>query len=204
MQQNAFPQPPQSQPSIPPNLAAIISQLTSQNQQNAQAQSQPQQQQNQIYEDPERKRLREMSAGYDGANDDRYGQAKRSKVNGDAKQKKHVSDVLPQTAMMRLTSCYSQRLASSLVDTGGRGNVWRVMIVHSVMIPWTETLSNWHHELLIWYPESSNDQPGTVVLKSNVDCYFPTVSIIKNILFFSIQFGHRLWSCISFSVLGTV
>lgn len=42
MQQNAFPQPPQSQPSIPPNLAAIISQLTSQNQQNAQAQSQPQ------------------------------------------------------------------------------------------------------------------------------------------------------------------
>ncbi|KAL2218374.1 C-x8-C-x5-C-x3-H type zinc finger protein [Thermoascus aurantiacus ATCC 26904] len=88
-QQNAFPQPPQSQPSIPPNLAAIISQLTSQNQQNAQAQSQPQQQQNQIYEDPERKRLREMSAGYDGANDDRYGQAKRSKVNGDAKQKKH-------------------------------------------------------------------------------------------------------------------
>lgn len=85
-QQNAFPQPPpQSQPSIPPNLAAIISQF-SQNQQNAQPQ--PQQQ---IYEDPERKRMRESGGGYDGANDDRYGQAKRSKVNGDAKQKKHVS-----------------------------------------------------------------------------------------------------------------
>ncbi|KAL4895324.1 hypothetical protein BDV59DRAFT_153471 [Aspergillus ambiguus] len=63
------PQAQQSQPSIAPNLAAIISQLSNQNQQASQASGQ--------YEDPERKRMRE-NGGYDG-HDDNYGYSKRPK-----------------------------------------------------------------------------------------------------------------------------
>lgn len=78
-----FTQPPQSQPAVAPNLAAVISQFANQNQQAAQGQSQWQ---GSVYEDPERKRRREAGGGYDGASDDAY--SKRAKMNGDAKAKK--------------------------------------------------------------------------------------------------------------------
>lgn len=88
MQQPAiFPQIPQSQPIVPPNLAAIISQLSGKGQQASQPQPQAQPQ-NQVYEDPERRRLREM-AERDGTPDDRH--SKRPKMYVDPKAKKHVS-----------------------------------------------------------------------------------------------------------------
>jgi hypothetical protein len=91
---NGFQQP---QPAAPSNLAAIISQFTGKNQ--SAMQSQPQQQ-NPIYEDPDRKRMREGGTGHDGPNDDKANQTKRTKTNGDPKQKKHVSktvSVFPAT-----------------------------------------------------------------------------------------------------------
>ncbi|KAE8152465.1 hypothetical protein BDV25DRAFT_150910 [Aspergillus avenaceus] len=66
----------QSQPSLAPNLAAIISQFAGANQQ---AGSNPPPLPGH-YEDPERKRLRE-GPGYDGPEDDRYGYFKRNKPN---------------------------------------------------------------------------------------------------------------------------
>ncbi|KAL4915840.1 hypothetical protein BDW62DRAFT_203293 [Aspergillus aurantiobrunneus] len=88
LQPQPQPQPqPQSQPqtqpgAIPPYLAAIISQLGSQNNQNQQTGgSSPQPQSSGLYEDPERKRMRE-SAGYE--DDDRW---KRNKMN--TPNKKH-------------------------------------------------------------------------------------------------------------------
>lgn len=77
-----FPPAPQSQPGIAPNLAAIISQLSNQNQG-----SNPS---SQVYEDPERKRMRETS-GFDGAGDDKFNAAKRNRPNGP--HKKHVSNM---------------------------------------------------------------------------------------------------------------
>ncbi|OJJ36458.1 hypothetical protein ASPWEDRAFT_407118 [Aspergillus wentii DTO 134E9] len=73
-----FTPPPQSQPSVAPNLAAIVSQFANQS-------TQPGGQQH--FEDPERKRMRE-SNGYDGASDDKYGQPKRNRLNN-APNKKH-------------------------------------------------------------------------------------------------------------------
>ncbi|KAL2867313.1 uncharacterized protein BJX67DRAFT_371979 [Aspergillus lucknowensis] len=89
-QQQPQPQPQSQQGGIPANLAAIISQLTNQNQQNQQNQQSQQSQQqdtNQtqtsgLYEDPERKRMREQG-GYDG--EDRW---KRNRT-GSAHNKKH-------------------------------------------------------------------------------------------------------------------
>ncbi|GLA77068.1 hypothetical protein AtubIFM55763_008949 [Aspergillus tubingensis] len=69
------PQVQPSQPSIAPNLAAIISQLTSQNQ-SAAANGHPPPGH---YEDPERKRIRE-TGGYDGNDDERFN-SKRSRSN---------------------------------------------------------------------------------------------------------------------------
>ncbi|EHA28414.1 hypothetical protein ASPNIDRAFT_189289, partial [Aspergillus niger ATCC 1015] len=69
------PQAQPSQPSIAPNLAAIISQLTSQNQ-SAAANGHPPPGH---YEDPERKRIRE-TGGYDGNDDERFN-SKRSRSN---------------------------------------------------------------------------------------------------------------------------
>lgn len=77
------PQVQPSQPSIAPNLAAIISQLTSQNQ-SAAANGHPPPGH---YEDPERKRIRE-TGGYDGNDDERFN-SKRSRSN--EPNKKHVS-----------------------------------------------------------------------------------------------------------------
>jgi hypothetical protein len=103
-QPNGFQQSQQSQSTVTPNLAAFISQFGSKNQPSLQSQSQttsqPQQQQ-QIYEDPERKRMRE-TGGYD-VTDDRYNPTKRSKTSGDPKQKKHVSGQL--TLFSSLTVC---------------------------------------------------------------------------------------------------
>jgi hypothetical protein len=87
-QPNGFPSNLQSQAATPPSLAAIISQFSGKSQ--SIMHSQPQQH-NQIYEDPDRKRLREPSMGYDGTTDDKHSQAKRTKTNGDSKPKKHVS-----------------------------------------------------------------------------------------------------------------
>jgi hypothetical protein len=84
------PQPQPQQGAIPANLAAIISQLTNQNQQNQQP-AQPEVTQTHTtghYEDPERKRMRE-SGGYDG--EDRW---KRNRMGG-APNKKHVRIFLP-------------------------------------------------------------------------------------------------------------
>lgn len=75
-----FPPAPQSQPGIAPNLAAIISQLSNQNQGGDPS--------SQVYEDPERKRMRETS-GFDGAGDDKFNPSKRNRPNGP--HKKHVS-----------------------------------------------------------------------------------------------------------------
>ncbi|KAI3052872.1 hypothetical protein CBS76997_831 [Aspergillus niger] len=69
------PQAQPSQPSIAPNLAAIISQLTGQNQ-SAAANGHPPPGH---YEDPERKRIRE-TGGYDGNDDERFN-SKRSRSN---------------------------------------------------------------------------------------------------------------------------
>lgn len=77
-----LPQPSQSQPGIAPNLAAIISQFSNQNQQTGS--NKP----NLLYEDPERKRLRE-SSGLDGTGDDRFNPTRRNRPNGP--HKKHVS-----------------------------------------------------------------------------------------------------------------
>ena len=77
-----IPQAQQSQPAIAPNLAAIISQFSNQNQQNGS--NMPS---SQVYEDPERKRMRE--AGFDGASDENSNQTKRNRFN--APNKKHVS-----------------------------------------------------------------------------------------------------------------
>lgn len=88
-QPNGFQQSHQSQPSITPNLAAFISQFGNKNQSQPSSQTQQQQLQGQIYEDPERKRMRETTGVYDGTTDDRFNQTKRSKTNGDPKQKKH-------------------------------------------------------------------------------------------------------------------
>ncbi|KAL1963452.1 hypothetical protein VTN77DRAFT_8353 [Rasamsonia byssochlamydoides] len=84
------PQPvAQSQPVIAPNLAAIISQLGSNPQvSQPQAQSQPQPQpqpqpQNHMYEDPDRRRMREGG----GRDDDRY--SKRPRMYVDPKAKRH-------------------------------------------------------------------------------------------------------------------
>jgi hypothetical protein len=93
-QPNGFQQSHQSQPSITPNLAAFISQFGNKNQSQPSSQTQQQQLQGQIYEDPERKRMRETTGVYDGTTDDRFNQTKRSKTNGDPKQKKHVSEQL--------------------------------------------------------------------------------------------------------------
>ncbi|PWY87480.1 hypothetical protein BO70DRAFT_385771 [Aspergillus heteromorphus CBS 117.55] len=76
------PQVQPSQPSIAPNLAAIISQITSQTQQPSVA-SAPQ---SGHYEDPERKRMRE-SGGLDGQDDDRFNSSKRNRSN--ESNKKH-------------------------------------------------------------------------------------------------------------------
>ncbi|KAJ0381724.1 hypothetical protein COL922a_013969, partial [Colletotrichum nupharicola] len=84
-QQPPQPQPQPQQGGIPANLAAIISQLTNQTQQNQQP-AQPEVTQTHTtghYEDPERKRMRE-SGGYDG--EDRW---KRNRTGG-APNKKHV------------------------------------------------------------------------------------------------------------------
>lgn len=84
----AVPQPPaqpqlqQSQPSIAPNLAAIVSQFANSNQQPAP--NFPSQQSG--YEDPDRKRMRE--GNFDGYDDDRYGHPKRGRG---PPGKKHVS-----------------------------------------------------------------------------------------------------------------
>ncbi|CEL07657.1 hypothetical protein ASPCAL10813 [Aspergillus calidoustus] len=83
-QQPPQPQPQPQQGGIPANLAAIISQLTNQTQQNQQP-AQPEVTQTHTtghYEDPERKRMRE-SGGYDG--EDRW---KRNRTGG-APNKKH-------------------------------------------------------------------------------------------------------------------
>ena len=76
-----FPPAPQSQPGIAPNLAAIISQLSNQNQGTSNPSSQ-------VYEDPERKRMRETN-GFDGAGDEKFNPSKRNRPNGP--HKKHVS-----------------------------------------------------------------------------------------------------------------
>jgi hypothetical protein len=86
----AFPQIPQSQPVIAPNLAALFSQLGGNGSQISQPQSQPPlQAHSQPYEDPERKRLREVG-GRDGGSDERYN--KRPRMYVDPKAKRHVSD----------------------------------------------------------------------------------------------------------------
>lgn len=114
-----FTQPPQSQPAVAPNLAAVISQFANQNQQAAQGQSQWQ---GSVYEDPERKRRREAGGGYDGASDDAY--SKRAKMNGDAKAKKVSS---AETTILRCNSIancsiFSQnRLAWFLAGFGHKG-----------------------------------------------------------------------------------
>lgn len=77
-----LPQPSQLLPGIAPNLASIISQFSNQNQQTGS--NQPS---NSLYEDPERKRLRE-SGGLDGTGDDRFNPTKRNRPNGP--HKKHV------------------------------------------------------------------------------------------------------------------
>lgn len=77
-----FPPAPQPQPGIAPNLAAIISQLSNQNQHAGSGQPS-----SQVYEDPERKRMRE-TGGFDGAGDERSN-PKRNRPNGP--HKKHVS-----------------------------------------------------------------------------------------------------------------
>jgi hypothetical protein len=90
-QQPPQPQPQPQQGGIPANLAAIISQLTNQTQQNQQP-AQPEVTQTHTtghYEDPERKRMRE-SGGYDG--EDRW---KRNRTGG-APNKKHVRILLPE------------------------------------------------------------------------------------------------------------
>ncbi|PLB53439.1 hypothetical protein P170DRAFT_349544 [Aspergillus steynii IBT 23096] len=74
------PQPQQSQASIPPNLAAIISQIANPNQQTA-----PNFPQQGSYEDPDRKRMREGN-GYDGQDDDRYGHSKRGRPSAPGKK----------------------------------------------------------------------------------------------------------------------
>lgn len=76
-----LPQAPPSQPGIAPNLAAIISQFSNQNQQNGS--NMPS---SQVYEDPERKRMRET--GFDGTSDENSNQTKRNRFNTN---KKHVS-----------------------------------------------------------------------------------------------------------------
>ncbi|KAF9891913.1 hypothetical protein FE257_002876 [Aspergillus nanangensis] len=81
-QPTALPQT-QSQPTVSPNLAAIISQLSNPN---AQVNPNPSQPPN-TYEDPERKRMRE-GGGYDGHHDDGYGYPKRNKFNS-APNKRH-------------------------------------------------------------------------------------------------------------------
>lgn len=86
---------PQMQASQPPNLAAILSQLSNPAMQQAQQQqfNQPQQfgQQNQYHEDRDRKRHHESAGGYDGE-DSSYNYNKRFRANGDSsKNKKHVS-----------------------------------------------------------------------------------------------------------------
>ncbi|PYH48619.1 uncharacterized protein BP01DRAFT_371548 [Aspergillus saccharolyticus JOP 1030-1] len=84
------PQVPPAQPAIAPNLAAIFSQISGQNQPNAgNAPQQPGH-----FEDPERKRLRE-SGGYDGADDDRYGYSKRNKYNNDLGKKHPKAGSVP-------------------------------------------------------------------------------------------------------------
>lgn len=83
-QPQVMPQSQPSQPGVAPNVAAIISQFANQNQQSGANHAQ---QPSQVYEDPERKRMREEN-GYDSPYDDQSNQAKRSKQVG---LTKHVS-----------------------------------------------------------------------------------------------------------------
>ncbi|BCR84600.1 uncharacterized protein ACHE_20058S [Aspergillus chevalieri] len=80
-----FPPAPQSQPGIASNLAAIISQLSNQNQGGPKPPSQ-------VYEDPERKRMRETS-GFDGAGDEKFNSSKRNRPNGPHKKHPKVGIV---------------------------------------------------------------------------------------------------------------
>ncbi|KAH8694184.1 hypothetical protein BGW36DRAFT_300226 [Talaromyces proteolyticus] len=76
---------PQSQPSIVPNLAAIVSQLGGNN--GAQSAGQPPSQYPGLYEDPERKRFRDMGHGFENGHP--QGNAKRPRMYVDPEAKKH-------------------------------------------------------------------------------------------------------------------
>lgn len=93
-----LPPAPQSQPGIAPNLAAIISQLSNQNPQNP----------GQTYEDPERKRMREVG-GLDGASDERLNQSKRTRPNNGGPTKKHVSSTTLFKLCGRFDANYMQQ-----------------------------------------------------------------------------------------------
>lgn len=94
-----LPPAPQSQPGIAPNLAAIISQLSNQNPQNA----------GQTYEDPERKRMREVG-GLDGASDESLNQSKRTRPNSNGgPNKKHVSSTTSFKLGCRFDANYMQQ-----------------------------------------------------------------------------------------------
>lgn len=128
--QNQMQQPPivpqaqHSQPGIPQNLAAIVSQLSAQNQQ-APANAP---QQSTTYEDPERKRMRESGGGYDGPDDDKYNQPKRPKSG--APNKKHVSFYRLQISSLILTMPDSPKLDCLLVDIGPKEGAERATIAH--------------------------------------------------------------------------
>lgn len=86
---NAQKQSPPSQPSMAPNLAALVSQLGGNNAAQQPVSQPPSSQYSGQYEDPERKRLRDGGRGYE--NGFGQGNAKRPRMYVDPEAKKHVS-----------------------------------------------------------------------------------------------------------------
>jgi hypothetical protein len=90
-QQPVAPQMPQAPPGIAPNLAALVSQLSGQRTGTpiSQPQQPPAQSSSGLYEDPERKRYRDMGRGYDNNGYGPQGNAKRPRMYVDPEAKKH-------------------------------------------------------------------------------------------------------------------
>jgi hypothetical protein len=90
-QQQVAPQMPAAPAGIAPNLAALVSQLSGQRVGSpiSQPQQTPAQSSSGLYEDPERKRYRDMGRGYDNNGYGPQGNAKRPRMYVDPEAKKH-------------------------------------------------------------------------------------------------------------------